>query len=97
MFPYLMMMSLVGLLSGILNSLGRFAVSAGGAACLKHLSYTAILLYANADTEITGAAAAWGVFAGGVVQLGLLMFGAMRQGFSLRLRMPKLRQGLSAW
>ena len=28
MFPYLIMMSLVGLVSGILNSLGRFAVAA---------------------------------------------------------------------
>ena len=94
MFPYLMMMSLVGLLSGILNSLGRFAVSAGAPLALNICLITAILLYANADTEITGAAAAWGVFAGGVVQLGLLMFGAMRQGFSLRLRMPKLTPGV---
>ena len=62
MFPYLMMMSLVGLLSGILNSLGRFAASAGAPLALNVCLIAAILLYANADTEIAGEAAAWGVF-----------------------------------
>lgn len=90
MFPYLMMMSLVGLMSGILNSLGRFAASAGAPLALNICLITAILLYADADTEITGQAAAWGVFFGGVVQLTLLIYGAARQGFLLRLRMPRL-------
>lgn len=90
MFPYLMMMSLVGLLSGVLNSLGRFAASAGAPLALNVCLIAAILLYANADVEITGQAAAWGVFAGGLVQLAVLFYGAWRQGFLLRLRMPRL-------
>ncbi|WDI32415.1 murein biosynthesis integral membrane protein MurJ [Hyphococcus flavus] len=90
MFPYLMMMSLVGLLSGVLNSLGRFAASAGAPLALNVCLITAILLYANADIEITGQAASWGVFAGGLVQLAILLWGAWRQGFLLKLRMPKL-------
>ncbi len=90
MFPYLMMMSLVGLLSGILNSLGRFAASAGAPLALNVCLIAAILLYANADIEVTGQAASWGVFAGGVVQLAILLYGAHRQGFLLRLRMPRL-------
>lgn len=90
MFPYLMMMSLVGLLSGILNSLGRFAASAGAPLALNVCLIAAILLYADAETEITGMAAAWGVFAGGVVQLAILLYGAHRQGFLLRLQMPRL-------
>lgn len=90
MFPYLMMMSLVGLLSGILNSLGRFAASAGAPLALNVCLITAILLYANADIEITGQAASWGVFAGGLLQLGILMWGAWRQGFLLKLKMPRL-------
>lgn len=90
MFPYLMMMSLVGLLSGVLNSLGRFAASAGAPLALNICLIIAILIYADADVEITGQAAAWAVFAGGAVQLALLVFGAARQGFLLRLRLPRL-------
>ena len=90
MFPYLMMMSLVGLLSGILNSLGRFAASAGAPLALNICLIAAVLLYADADTEITGMAAAWGVFAGGLVQLALLIYGASRQGYLLKLRMPRM-------
>ena len=90
MFPYLMMMSLVGLMSGMLNSLGRFAASAGAPLALNVCLIIAILLYANADTEITGQAAAWGVFAGGVVQLSILIYGAARQGYLLKLRLPRL-------
>ena len=89
MFPYLMMMSLVGLLSGILNSLGRFAASAGAPLALNACLITAILLYANADTDIAGMAAAWGVFVGGILQLGILLIGAARQGYLLKIRMPR--------
>jgi len=94
MFPYLAMMSLVGLLSGILNSLGRFAASAGAPLALNFCLIAAIVVFADAETEITGQAAAWAVFAGGVMQLGLLMIGAARQGYWLRLRMPKLTPGV---
>ena len=90
MFPYLMMMSIVGLLSGILNSLGRFAASAGAPLALNICLIAALLLYADADTEITGRAVSWAVFAGGAVQLMLLIYGASRQGFFLKLRMPRL-------
>lgn len=90
MFPYLIMMSLVGLMSGILNSLGRFAAAASAPLALNICLIAAILLYANAETEITGQAAAWAVFAGGVVQLAMLVIGAARQGYLLRLRLPKL-------
>lgn len=94
MFPYLMMMSLVGLLSGILNSLGRFAMSAGAPLALNFCLIAAMLLYADADTEVTGMAAAWAVFVGGALQLLLLTFGAWRQGYLLRLRRPRLTPGL---
>ena len=90
MFPYLMMMSLVGLLSGILNSLGRFAAAASAPLALNACLIAALLMFANAETEITGQAAAWGVFAGGVAQLLLLLYGASRQGYFLKLRMPRM-------
>jgi len=94
MFPYLMMMSLVGLFSGVLNSLGRFAASAGAPLLLNFCLIAALLLYADAETATTGKAAAWAVFAGGLAQLAFLTYGAARQGFLPKLRMPKLTPDL---
>lgn len=90
MFPYLMMMSLVGLLSGVLNSLGRFAASAGAPLALNVCLIAAILFYADAEVEVSGQAASWGVFAGGLAQVVILFYGAWRQRFLLRLRTPRL-------
>ena len=90
MFPYLMMMSLVGLYSGILNSVGRFAAAAAAPLALNVAMIAALLFYADAQTHISGQAVAWGVFAGGLIQLAMLMYGAWRQGYLLKLRMPRL-------
>jgi len=90
MFPYLMMMSLVGLLSGVLNSLGRFAASAGAPLALNVCLIIAVVAFADAETESAGMALAWAVFAGGLVQLAIVLWGAWRQGFLLRLRLPKM-------
>ena len=94
MFPYLMMMSLVGLLSGVLNSLGRFAASAGAPLLLNIALIAAVLMFAGKDVEMTGEAAAWAVFAGGLMQLALVLAGAARQGYFLKLRRPRLTPGV---
>ncbi|MEM8935429.1 MAG: murein biosynthesis integral membrane protein MurJ [Pseudomonadota bacterium] len=94
MFPYLFLMSLVGLLSGILNSLGRFAAAAAAPLALNFCLIGAVLFYADADKAVTGLAAAWAVFAAGVMQFGIVLIGAARQGFLLRLRMPRLTPGV---
>ncbi|MEO1253147.1 MAG: murein biosynthesis integral membrane protein MurJ [Pseudomonadota bacterium] len=94
MFPYLMMMSLVGLLSGVLNSLGRFAASAGAPLLLNIAMIAAIVAYADADTVTTGTALAWAVFAGGLLQLAILVYGAWRQGYLLRFRLPRLTKSM---
>ncbi len=94
MFPYLALMSMVGLASGILNSLGRFAASAGAPLALNVCLIIAIVVFADADTHVTGQAAAWGVFAGGVVQLFILFIGAARQGYLPRLRRPRMTPGV---
>ena len=90
MFPYLMMMSLVGLYSGILNSVGRFAAAATAPLALNFFMIGALLLYANADIHVAGAAVSWSVFAGGLAQLAILLVGAWRQGFLLKLRLPRM-------
>ncbi len=89
MFPYLAMMSLVGLLSGILNSLGRFAAAAGAPLALNVAMIAALLAFAGAEKPVVGAALSWGVFFGGLIQLAILMVGAARQGFLPKLRTPR--------
>lgn len=95
MFPYLAFMSVVGLLSGILNSLGRFAAYAGAPLLLNVCQIAAIILYADKDIHVTGAALSWATTASGVLQLALLVWGAQRQGYFLRWRVPKMTPGVS--
>lgn len=95
MFPYLACMSIVGLLSGVLNSLDRFMAYAGAPLLLNICQITAIVLYASGDIHVTGAALAWATMISGVLQLLLLVWGARRQGYFLKLRMPRWTPGVS--
>ncbi len=94
MFPYLACMSLVGLLSGVLNSLDKFMAYAGAPILLNLCQIAAILLYADGTIEATGAALAWATMISGFLQLGLLVWGARRQGYLLRLRLPRVTPGV---
>lgn len=94
MFPYLACMSIVGLLSGVLNSIGRFAASAGAPLALNVCMMIAIIAYADADTEKAGEALAWSVMAAGLAQLAWLWIGAARQGYRPRFRRPRLTPGV---
>ncbi len=90
--PYLLCMSLVALMSGALNSVGRFAESSSVSIVLNIVMTTATLIALwlgyKAGPE-AGVIQALGVFAAGVLQLALLMWGMKRAGLSLRLRRPK--------
>ncbi|MEQ1715172.1 MAG: murein biosynthesis integral membrane protein MurJ [Hyphomicrobium sp.] len=90
--PYLLCMSLVALMSGALNSVGKFAESSSVSIVLN-LSMMAATLFSiwlgySAGPE-AGMVQAWGVFAAGVLQLLLLTWGMKRNGLSLRLRWPR--------
>jgi putative peptidoglycan lipid II flippase len=92
-FPYLLCMSLVALLSGVLNTLGKF-VESSSVSIILNLTLTAAILLAMAlgyrrDAN-AGIVLAWGVAAAGVLQLALLTYGAVKNGFALRLRRPTL-------
>ena len=87
-FPYLLCMSVVVLLSGVLNATGRFAVAAG-ASVLLNLAMIATLL-AVAWFPSAAHAAAWGVLAGGVSQLALLIQAVARAGLGVDLVWPRL-------
>jgi putative peptidoglycan lipid II flippase len=95
MFPYLACMSLVGLLSGLLNSHDKFMAYAGAPLLLNFCQIGAIALYAGSDVHITGAALAWATAISGFLQLALLVWGAKRQGYLLKLRIPRWTPGVS--
>lgn len=88
-FPYLLLISLVSLFSGVLNSLTRFAAAAFAPALLN-IAMLAALLLVPAGGVRTAYALAVGVTVGGVLQLVLLWLASRRAGVSLRLRRPRI-------
>ncbi|MEQ1648254.1 MAG: murein biosynthesis integral membrane protein MurJ [Hyphomicrobiaceae bacterium] len=96
-FPYLLCMSVVALMSGVLNSLGRFAESSSISIVLNLTLMAAMgvaWLLGYGNDPRTGLVLAWGVFAAGVLQLVLLLVGLRRAQFVLRLRRPRMTDGV---
>lgn len=92
-FPYLLLISLVSLFSGVLNSLTKFAAAAFAPALLN-LAMVGALLLVPSGGEPTAYALAWGVTAGGFLQIALLWNSARKAGISLRLRRPRITPGV---
>jgi putative peptidoglycan lipid II flippase len=96
-FPYLLCMSLVALLSGVLNSLHRFWVAAAAPIVLNLVLITAIAaagwlgFYRQPQA---GVMLAWGVFVAGFAQLAMLWVAVRRVGLSLAFRRPRLTDGV---
>jgi len=88
-FPYLLFISLVSLLGGILNSLQRFAAVAFTPVLLNLCLITALTLIAP-HMPTAGHALAWGVAAAGAVQFVWLILACRRAGVRLRLPWPRL-------
>lgn len=87
--PYLLFISLVSLLGGVLNSIGKFAAVAASPILLNIALITSIL--ALRDQFPTPAhALSWGVFAAGVLQLGWLVYFCKRYGVLPPLCRPAL-------
>lgn len=92
-FPYLMFISLVSLLAGVLNSHGRFA-EAAATPILLNLCLIGSLLGLVEIVPTAGHALAIGVFIAGVLQFLWLMRALHRAGLSLRLPRPRLTPGV---
>lgn len=88
-FPYLLFISLVSQLGGVLNALGRFAAAAATPIILN-LCLIAALLGLSAFVETPGHALAWGVAVAGAAQFIWLMIACHRAEFGLRLLRPRL-------
>ncbi|GAA4504210.1 murein biosynthesis integral membrane protein MurJ [Gluconacetobacter tumulicola] len=88
-FPYLVLICAAALVSGVLNGLHRFGVAAAAYVSFNVVGIAAILLLPPLTGDV-GKAAAWGVTASGVAQLGLLLLAVRRAGFRLMLMPPRL-------
>ena len=95
--PYLLCMSLVALMSGALNSVGRFAESASVSIILNGVMMVATLisLWLGFRAEAgAGVIQAWAVFAAGFLQLLLLIWGMRRAGLSLGFKRPRYTEDM---
>jgi putative peptidoglycan lipid II flippase len=90
MFPYLAAMSLVAMLSGILNSFRRYFLAAAAPVVLNIVLIAALSLamFLGLADRQTGKLLAWAVVLSGLLQLCLLAYGIRREGFGMRLRFP---------
>src|SRR5437868_6543180 len=86
-FPYLLLVSLVTLYSGILNALNRFAAAAAAPILLNLSMMMALALAAAFPTA--GHAAAWAVLAAGVLEVLLVGGDALRNRVMPALRWPR--------
>lgn len=87
-FPYLLFVSLVTMLSALLNANDRFAAAAA-APILLNVSMIAGLALAFLFPS-AGHAAAWGVAAAGVLELLLVWANARRAGLAPKLAIPRI-------
>lgn len=92
-FPYLLLISLVSLFSGILNSIARFTAAAFAPALLNLAMLAALLLFREGGA-VTATAVAAAVTIGGILQLGLLIAACKRAGIVLKVRRPRLTPGV---
>jgi putative peptidoglycan lipid II flippase len=88
-FPYMPLICLTALVSGVLNGLDRFAAAAG-APVLYNLTSIAFLLGLAGFLPTPGHALALGVSVSGVLQLVLVIWAARQAGMRLYLPRPRL-------
>ncbi|NVJ93096.1 MAG: murein biosynthesis integral membrane protein MurJ, partial [Methylocystaceae bacterium] len=86
-FPYLLFISLVSLMAGVLNSLNKFAAAAA-TPVLLNICLIGAVLGLTPHLENAGHALAWGVFGAGVVQFLWLYWHCVKEGITLKLRLP---------
>ena len=87
-FPYLLLISLVMLLSGALNSLGRFWLPAA-VPILLNVAMIAALLLASMHSADPALFLSWSFPLAGVLQLVLILAAARRAGLRWRLGWPR--------
>ncbi len=90
--PYLVFMTLASLLSGVLNTLGRFALTAAAPILLNICTIIPLVIAPNEQQAAEWAAAA--VTVSGLFQCILLWWGVKKMGVNLRATLPVLSKGV---
>jgi putative peptidoglycan lipid II flippase len=96
-FPYLFLISIVSLLSGALNGVGKFAAAAFSPSLLNAVLIAALVFIYFSGEIGTDAAGIWltaSITIGGVIQLLVLWWVCRRAGLKMRLRLPHWTPGL---
>ncbi|HET6184372.1 MAG TPA: murein biosynthesis integral membrane protein MurJ [Acetobacteraceae bacterium] len=88
-FPYLILICLAALVSGVLNGLDRFTAASASYVLFNVVSIAA-MIWLTPYVPTVGHALSWGVTASGVVQLGLLLIAVRRAGLGLRMPLPRM-------
>jgi len=90
--PYLVCMTLASLLSGVLNTLGRFALTAAAPMLLNVCTIVPLVIAPDEQQAAEWAAAA--VTVSGLLQCLLLWWGVKKLGVNLRVMLPVLSKGV---
>ncbi len=88
-FPYLILICLAALLSGVLNGLERFTAASASYVLFNAISIAA-MIWLTPYVPTAGHALSWGVTVSGVAQLAVLMWATARAGMAMRLPRPRL-------
>lgn len=92
-FPYILFISLAALLSGVLNSAGRF-VAAAAAPVLLNVFFISALVIGDIMEWNTGLTLAWTIPMAGLGQFVLVWIAAKRAGFTILPKRPRLTPDL---
>lgn len=96
-FPYLLFMSLTAMISGVLNSLGRFAAAAAAPILLNVILIAALIAIAGlglSNSRQAGIILVWGVAFAGFAQALTLWIASRRAGMALGFTRPRLTPGV---
>ncbi len=92
-FPYILFISLAALLSGVLNSIGRFTAAAA-APVLLNIFFVAAMIVGQMMGWPIGDTLAWTVPVAGIGQMALVWIAARKAGFTLHFKVPHVTPDL---
>lgn len=90
-FPYLLLISITALQSGVLNAHGRFAAASAAPIALNIVMIAALFMARYADF-IVSEALSWAMVVAGFVQMIWLMISCARAGLTIKLVWPRLTE-----
>lgn len=94
-FPYILFISLAAHLSGVLNSLDRFAAAAGVPILLNIVMISGLLLAPKFGFSY-GLSLSWAVMIAGILQFTWLYLSCWRIGFRIRFKWPRFTPDVKA-